>query len=56
MKGTSMTSTITITVRTDEPRRVLACQPNARHGGRVEWVAPEGTAHERCPMCGRTVR
>ena len=47
---------VTLVIRTDEPRRVLVCEPNLRHGGRVEWVAPEGTAHEACPMCGRTVR
>jgi hypothetical protein len=48
--------TTIITVRTDEPRRVLTCQPNNRHGGRVEWIGPEGTAPEPCPLCGRTAR
>jgi hypothetical protein len=56
MKGTTMSSTVTLVIRTDEPRRVLTCPPNARHAGTVQWIAPEGTSTERCKVCGRTTR
>lgn len=54
MKGTAMNTVLT--VRTDTPHRVLTCPPNVRHGGTVEWVAPQGADLSKCPTCGRTTK